>query len=143
MKLKAEGRQIWICSVAFIQAPDPVKPYLFFHTIYHAHGAYQECVGRATTLKFTHYQLEQDEEKNDAEVSWGTVAHQPFSQCLSKLSIEDQQRINTFSKLNNRLRLVFEKLKVLRVCGGHFLSPSQVDHSSSKARARSPRRSVD
>jgi len=39
---------------------------------------------------------------------------------MSKPSIEDQQRINTFSKLNNRLRLVFEKLKVLRVRQEHF-----------------------
>ncbi|KAF9473395.1 Prefoldin, subunit 4 [Pholiota conissans] len=41
--------------------------------------------------------LEQDEEKDDAEVTW-----------------EDQQRINTFSKLNNRIRLIEEKLTDLK-----------------------------
>ncbi|KAF9526573.1 Prefoldin beta-like protein [Crepidotus variabilis] len=41
--------------------------------------------------------LEQEEEKDDVEVSW-----------------EDQQRINTFSKLNNRIRLIEEKLTILK-----------------------------
>ncbi|KAF8971233.1 Prefoldin beta-like protein [Flammula alnicola] len=42
--------------------------------------------------------LEQEEETDDsAEVTW-----------------EDQQRINTFSKLNNRIRLIEEKLTVLK-----------------------------
>jgi len=41
--------------------------------------------------------LEREEEKDDAEVSW-----------------EDQQRINTFSKLNNRVRLLELKLTSLK-----------------------------
>ncbi|KAF8149468.1 Prefoldin beta-like protein [Crassisporium funariophilum] len=42
--------------------------------------------------------LEQEEENDDAaEVTW-----------------EDQQRINTFSKLNNRIRLIEEKLEELK-----------------------------
>ncbi|KAF8907825.1 Prefoldin beta-like protein, partial [Gymnopilus junonius] len=43
-------------------------------------------------------QLEQEEENDDAaEVTW-----------------EDQQRINTFSKLNNRIRIIEEKLTELK-----------------------------
>ncbi|PPQ90631.1 hypothetical protein CVT25_006614 [Psilocybe cyanescens] len=42
--------------------------------------------------------LEQEEENDDAaEVTW-----------------EDQQRINTFSKLNNRIRIIQEKLEELK-----------------------------
>ncbi|KIM45537.1 hypothetical protein M413DRAFT_24720 [Hebeloma cylindrosporum] len=41
--------------------------------------------------------LEQEEETNDAEVTW-----------------EDQQRINSFSKLNNRIRIIEEKLQDLK-----------------------------
>jgi prefoldin subunit 4 len=41
--------------------------------------------------------LEKEEETDDAEVTW-----------------EDQQRINTFSKLNNRIRIIQEKLQDLK-----------------------------
>ena len=62
------------------------------------------------------FQLEQEEEKDDAEVSWGSFSAS-FTRCPDSVILdpEDQQRINTFSKLNNRVRSLEEKLTLLKV----------------------------
>ena len=67
-------------------------------------------------LRFTPYlfQLEQEDENDDAaEVTWGK-----FLRCQQKMELikrtEDQQQINTFSKLNTRFRNIEEKLEELK-----------------------------
>jgi prefoldin subunit 4 len=47
--------------------------------------------------------MPQDEDTEDVEVTW-----------------EDQQNINTFSKLNTRLRTIEEKLQAIKVTDFHY-----------------------
>ncbi|KAG6820279.1 hypothetical protein H0H93_002891 [Arthromyces matolae] len=58
--------------------------------------------------------LGKDEEKDDAEVTWGNHFFVSFFQTPDPILAEDQQRINTFSKLNNRLRGLGEQLQELK-----------------------------
>ncbi len=71
------------------------------------------------------FQLEHEDENNDgAEVTWGAYYVRPLNPWpdhaspetkLADDATEDQQRINSFSKLNTRLRSLEGKLEELKV----------------------------
>jgi prefoldin subunit 4 len=62
--------------------------------------------------------LAEEEENEDAnEVTWGAFFdNSTFKISVDRVLSEDQQRINTFSKLNTRLRSIEERLEELKVC---------------------------
>lgn len=64
--------------------------------------------------------LEQSED-DAADVTWGTsfLYVSPYTQL--KRMPEDQQRINTFSKLNTRLRTLEDKLEEIKVRTAQFI----------------------
>jgi len=57
--------------------------------------------------------LEQNED-DAADVTWGTLSSRVFALWLIWI-LEDQQRINSFSKLNTRLRTLEDKLEEIKV----------------------------
>lgn len=60
----------------------------------------------------------EDEGDDGIEVAWGTLiplVPPVYEEPLLTAVVEDQQRINTFSKLNNRLSDIQDQLKEKRV----------------------------